>query len=129
MPATGYRNRDTGILASVGTHIGFWSSSTDASASAFATYLRYWSGALGPIFGHSRANGFSVRCVQHLQAEFFAPRRSDESCNCGRRHRICENVENFLINVGFMENPAFSLLSLRPGAAEPRERKAKTARG
>ena len=73
MPATGYRNRDTGILASVGTHIGFWSSSTDASASAFATYLRYWSGELGPIFGHSRANALSVRCVQHLQADFFRP--------------------------------------------------------
>jgi hypothetical protein len=65
-------------LTNVGTHVGYWSSSTHASDSPNATFLRYWSGELGPIYGIQRANGFSVRCVQHLQAAFFEGKVKDE---------------------------------------------------
>ena len=68
MPATGYRNNTTGALTNVGGHIDYWSSSTHASGSNNATFLRYWQGELGPLYGTNRANAFSVRCVQHLQA-------------------------------------------------------------
>jgi len=57
-PATGFRNCTTGALTNVGTHVG--------------------SGELGPIYGTKRANGFSVRCVQHLQAAFFEGKVKDE---------------------------------------------------
>jgi hypothetical protein len=77
-PATGFRNYTTGALTNVGTHVGYWSSSTHASDSPNATFLRYWSGELGPIYGIQRANGFSVRCVQHLQAAFFEGKVKDE---------------------------------------------------
>ena len=71
MPATGYRNYTTGALINVGDHIGYWSSSTHASDSHNASWLRYWQGALGPLYGSNRAHGFSVRCVQHLRNSFF----------------------------------------------------------
>ncbi len=67
--ASGNRNRETGALSNVGTWGGCWSSSP-VSGSANASNMEFNSSYVRPEQSNNRANGFSVRCVQHLPAVF-----------------------------------------------------------
>ena len=64
--AAGNRNRETGALDVVGSNGYAWSSSTYASGNINAGNLRFIAGEVQPLNGNNRANGFPVRCVQHL---------------------------------------------------------------
>ncbi|MDE6374476.1 MAG: fibrobacter succinogenes major paralogous domain-containing protein, partial [Alistipes sp.] len=68
-PASGYRISTTGALTSVGTNGQCWSSSP-AAGSVNAGYLDFNASNVDPFHESRRAYGFSVRCVQHLQAAF-----------------------------------------------------------
>lgn len=59
-PAAGYRNSGSGALYPVGSYGDYWS----ASPSIAGASLKFHSGSVSPANSHSRANGFSVRCVQ-----------------------------------------------------------------
>ncbi len=63
-PASGYRNRDSGALASVGTWGGSWSSSPAASGTAYASSLGFRATYVSPLGGSGRALGLPVRCVK-----------------------------------------------------------------
>ncbi len=64
-PAAGYRHRETGVLAEVGSFGEYWSSSTYASDVANASHLALASSKTCPVDTNgAHAYGFSVRCVQ-----------------------------------------------------------------
>ncbi len=64
-PAAGYRHRETGVLAEVGSFGECWSSSTYASDAANASHLALASSKTCPVDTNgAHAYGFSVRCVQ-----------------------------------------------------------------
>jgi len=65
-PAAGYRTNSTGALTNVGTNGYVYSSSSYAAGDRNAGYLNFNSGNVNPLNGNNRANGFPVRCVQHL---------------------------------------------------------------
>ena len=67
--ASGNRNYTSGALNNVGTWGGCWSSSP-VSGSANASNMEFYSTYVRPEQSNNRANGFTVRCVQHLQAVF-----------------------------------------------------------
>ncbi|MDE6507877.1 MAG: fibrobacter succinogenes major paralogous domain-containing protein [Alistipes sp.] len=71
-PAAGYRNRETGALGGIGTEGNVWSSSSYAAGNINAGRLNFNSGNVNPLNTGNRANGFSVRCVQHLQGCFLS---------------------------------------------------------
>ncbi|WP_302585628.1 hypothetical protein [uncultured Alistipes sp.] len=73
MPATGYRNTSTGALSNVGANGNYWSSSSYAAGNPNAGDLNFNSGAVNPLNNPNRANGLSVRCVQHLHGNCFIP--------------------------------------------------------
>ena len=62
-PASGYRNRASGALASVGSSGFSWSSSPTQS-STNAGYLSFYAANVYPQDNNSRAYGFPVRCVR-----------------------------------------------------------------
>ena len=70
MPASGFRNYTTGDLTNVGGSGVYWSSAASAADNANAGYLHADASSVRPLHGNPRAFGFSVRCVQHLQAAF-----------------------------------------------------------
>lgn len=73
LPATGYRNTSTGALSNVGANGNYWSSSSYAAGNPNAGDLNFNSGAVNPLNNPNRANGLSVRCVQHLHGNCFIP--------------------------------------------------------
>ncbi len=68
--AAGLRTRETGALANVGTNGYYWSSSSRLAGDNNAGNLNFNSGNVNPLNWNNRANGFSVRCVQHLRLFF-----------------------------------------------------------
>lgn len=66
-PAAGYRHRESGALALVGTEGVYWSSSSYYAGSYYAGYLGFRSSLVYPLNSNYRAYGFSVRCVQNNQ--------------------------------------------------------------
>ena len=66
-PAAGFRFRETGDLASVGTVLACWSASSNAVGSGNAGDLWCHAGDVKPLDVSGRAYGFSVRCVQNLR--------------------------------------------------------------
>ena len=72
-PASGYRNYPTGALTQVGTSGHCWSSSPIGSA-ATASFMEFYPANVRPEQSWYRATGFTVRCVQHLQAAFLKER-------------------------------------------------------
>jgi len=58
-------------LSSVGTGGSSWSSSSNYAGSLYVGRLVFWSASVGPLSGTYRADGLSVRCVQHLRLLFF----------------------------------------------------------
>ena len=71
LPATGYRNTSTGALSNVGANGNYWSSSSYAAGNLNVGGLHCRADNVNPLNGHNRANGLSVRCVQHLRAVFI----------------------------------------------------------
>ncbi len=71
--AAGNRNRETGALTNVGTNGYVWSSSSNYAGSNNAGNLNFNSSNVNPLNNTNRANGFSVRCVQHLRRAVFKP--------------------------------------------------------
>ncbi len=65
--ASGNRNNTTGALNVVGTYGYSWSSSPAAASSTNASNLRFLASEMTPLNSNNRANGFPVRCVQHLR--------------------------------------------------------------
>ena len=65
--ASGYRHRETGAMTNVGAEGDLWSSSPNASGNHNAGNLNFNAGNVNPLNGTNRANGFPVRCVQHLR--------------------------------------------------------------
>ncbi len=67
-PASGYRNWKLGEFLNASTAGHCWCSSSGGGGySPFnSTFLRFLSTDIGPVFGHVRAHGFPVRCVQEL---------------------------------------------------------------
>ena len=57
-------------MAYVGTSGYYWSSSSRLAGDNNAGNLNFNSGNVNPLNWNNRANGFSVRCVQHLPAAF-----------------------------------------------------------
>ncbi len=53
-------------MNAVGTNGYAWSSSSYAAGNLNAGNLNFNSGNVNPLNGNNRANGFPVRCVQHL---------------------------------------------------------------
>ncbi|MDE5579076.1 MAG: fibrobacter succinogenes major paralogous domain-containing protein [Alistipes sp.] len=66
-PATGYRHYSSGALTSVGEGSWCWSSSSYAAGSVNAGDMGFRSNNVNPLNSDNRANGLSVRCVQHLR--------------------------------------------------------------
>ena len=56
--------RISGELAGTSSNGYYWSSSPYYGGSSNAGYLYFSSGYVYPLFNNSRANGFSVRCLQ-----------------------------------------------------------------
>lgn len=54
-------------MANVGTNGYYWSSSSRLAGDNNAGNLNFNSGNVNPLNWNNRANGFSVRCVQHLR--------------------------------------------------------------
>ena len=69
--ATGYRHRESGALTNVGTEGDVWSSSSAYAGNRNAGNLYFNSGNVNPLNNTNRANGLSVRCVQHLHRAVF----------------------------------------------------------
>jgi uncharacterized protein (TIGR02145 family) len=63
-PAAGHRIYSSGSLGNVGTYGYYWSASPNSSASSYASYLNFNSGAVNMNGNATRAYGFSVRCSQ-----------------------------------------------------------------
>ncbi|MCM1250040.1 MAG: hypothetical protein NC209_02710, partial [Alistipes sp.] len=61
----------TGALTVVGQNGYYWSSSPSAAGNANGGSLSFSPEDINPLHGLQRARGFTVRCVQHLQAAFF----------------------------------------------------------
>ncbi len=70
-PAAGYRSNASGALGYVGERGHCWSSSSYAAGNVNAGYLYFNAGNVNPLNNANRANGFSVRCVQHLPGSCF----------------------------------------------------------
>ena len=80
-PAAGFRFRETGDLASVGTVLACWSASSNAVGSGNAGDLWCHAGDVKPLDVSRRAYGFSVRCVQNLRLLFiFHAKPEDKAC-------------------------------------------------
>jgi uncharacterized protein (TIGR02145 family) len=60
LPAAGYRNRITGVLANVGASGNYWSS---AASGTNALSLYFNATTVSPANSNNRSLGFSVRCV------------------------------------------------------------------
>ncbi|MCM1151804.1 MAG: hypothetical protein NC209_07455 [Alistipes sp.] len=71
LSASGFRTFPTGALTNVGAQGLCWSSSASAAGSTTASDLNFNSTNVNPSNGDNRANGFTVRCVQHLRAAFL----------------------------------------------------------
>ncbi|MDE6070109.1 MAG: fibrobacter succinogenes major paralogous domain-containing protein [Alistipes sp.] len=69
----GYRDRTSGALTAVGTEGNYASSSSYAAGNVNAGTLWFGSGNVNPLNNGNRANGRSVRCVQHLPESRFSP--------------------------------------------------------
>ncbi|MCM1150829.1 MAG: fibrobacter succinogenes major paralogous domain-containing protein [Alistipes sp.] len=67
MLASGYRHRETGALTNVGANGDYWSSSPAAAGNANGGFLWFTASNMHPLQNDNRANGLTVRCVQHLQ--------------------------------------------------------------
>ena len=65
-PASGYRTRDTGALASIGSEVLCRSASSFGVGSTQGTTLDLLSYSVGPVTRSRRANTSPVRCVQEL---------------------------------------------------------------
>ncbi|MDE5694705.1 MAG: DUF1566 domain-containing protein, partial [Alistipes sp.] len=63
-------------MTNVGTNGYVWSSSSYAAGNINAGNLNFNSGNVNPLNGNNRANGFPVRCVQHLRRAVFTLKRS-----------------------------------------------------
>lgn len=61
-PAAGYRGSDDGSMGFVGSNGYYWSASPLSGNYGYILY--FLSGYVFPATNHSRASGFSVRCVQ-----------------------------------------------------------------
>ncbi len=62
IPAAGNRNNSSGALNNQGSNGNYWSSSITGTN---AYNLNFNSTAVNPANNNNRANGFSVRCIQH----------------------------------------------------------------
>ena len=60
--ASGYRYGDSGGLSYVGSYGRYWCAVPFSAADG--RYLYFYSGLVSPLYGYSRANGFSVRAVR-----------------------------------------------------------------
>ncbi|MDE5709273.1 MAG: fibrobacter succinogenes major paralogous domain-containing protein [Alistipes sp.] len=69
--ASGYRTHTTGALTNVGTYGTCWASSPAAAGNVNAGDLWFHAEKVLSLDSSGRANAFSVRCVQHLQAAFL----------------------------------------------------------
>ncbi|MCM1216547.1 MAG: hypothetical protein NC548_18740 [Lachnospiraceae bacterium] len=67
LPASGFRDRETGALAAVGTVGLCWFSSPAAAGNVNAGYLYFYSGNVGPLNNTDRPSAFPVRCVRNLK--------------------------------------------------------------
>lgn len=65
LPAAGLRISNSGELAYTSSCGYYWSSSPYYGGNNYASYLYFDSGGVNPLDYGSRANGFSVRCVQN----------------------------------------------------------------
>ncbi|WP_290098820.1 hypothetical protein [uncultured Alistipes sp.] len=74
-PASGYRNRETGALGGIGVEGSSWSSSSNYAGSLNAGRLIFKSDLVNPLNNTNRANGLSVRCVQHLRLPLYQSER------------------------------------------------------
>jgi len=63
-------------LANVGASGDVWSSSTYASGNINAGDLYFTAGNANPLNNPNRANGLSVRCVQHLPELLLSEHRT-----------------------------------------------------
>lgn len=64
--AAGNRNRETGALGGAGTNGEYWGSSSNAAGNINASSVYFIASTVNPFGNPNRANGYSVRCVQHL---------------------------------------------------------------
>ena len=64
LAASGYRNRTSGDLSSVGSGGSYWSAAQDSADGAY--YLVFNSGGVGPLVSGGRAGGFSVLPVRRI---------------------------------------------------------------
>ena len=64
LPASGYRDRTSGGLGSVGSYGYFWSSAVYSAAYAYS--LGFYSGGVNPLGYDYRAYGFAVRPVRRI---------------------------------------------------------------
>ena len=60
------RGEKTCMNMNVGANGDYWSSSSYLAGSANAGNLGFNSSVVNPLNNNNRANGFPVRCVQHL---------------------------------------------------------------
>ena len=69
IPATGYRNRETGALYNVGTGGYYYSSSPRLAADYGASYMGFHSTDVQPLIAGDgyRSFGLSVRCVRNVK--------------------------------------------------------------
>ena len=74
-PAAGYRANSTGALGYVGERGHVWSSSSNYAGSLNAGRLIFKSDLVNPLNNTNRANGLSVRCVQHLRLPLYQSER------------------------------------------------------
>ena len=64
LAASGYRNRASGDLGSVGSYGYYWSAAQSSAGGAYD--LSFKSGYVYPLSGYYRANGFSVLPVRRI---------------------------------------------------------------
>ena len=67
LEAAGYRHRESGALAYVGTEGDYWSSSSGYAGSDYAGFLGFSSSHVYPLYGAHRVYGLSVRCVRDIE--------------------------------------------------------------
>jgi len=65
LPATGYRNNSNGALNNTGSNGYYWSASPNSSTSNNASILNFNSSNVNVNNSNNRANGNTVRCVEH----------------------------------------------------------------
>ena len=105
MPATGYRANTTGALLNVGANGHWWSSSSYASGNINAGSFFCDDSRVNPLNNDNRANGFSVRCVQHPNGLFpffgrpdtnvFDKPRAETACRLCRGEKTCIQMNVF----------------------------------